>query len=265
VRLDRPCAAAVWAPRLPVAEWAAAHAVFSREGGNHWVFQQRVPEHWPVAVGDLAFLVGPTDFGHVGVFPEHAVCWRWMEKRIVAWNTQNGAARLRLLNLFAYTGGASLAAARVGAEVCHLDASPKSVAWARENAALNGLQDAPMRWIVDDVHKFLRREKRRDSRHTAIIVDPPSFGRGRRDEVFKIDTHLRELLSLCRDVLVEAPDFVILTCHTPGYTPLVLRNVLAQAMAGLAGRVEEQEMVLPCAADGFSIPSGACAMWAASG
>jgi 23S rRNA (cytosine1962-C5)-methyltransferase len=163
-----------------------------------------------------------------------------------------------ILNLFAYTGGATLAAAKAGADVCHVDASKTTVAWARENAALNKLEKAPIRWIVDDVVKFLRREVRRGIRYDGIILDPPTFGRGNKGEVFKIEKDLPEILDLCFQLLTPEPLFVILSSHTPGYTPLVLSHLLMQAKGGRKGTIEMGEMVIPGPLD---LTSGTYAGW----
>jgi 23S rRNA (cytosine1962-C5)-methyltransferase len=252
--VDRPCAQAVWRPLLPDDVWLRADAVFTRESGNKWEFRRRLPDWWPVEVGELVFRVEPTDFGHLGVFPEHAGAWSWLRTHA------GDSGRLSVLNLFAYSGGATLAAARLGWEVCHLDASRKMVNWARENSSLNGLSDAPIRWIVDDVHKFLKREERRERTYDGIILDPPSFGRGRRQEVFKIDDHLLSLLGLCRRVLSTSPRFVYLSCHTPGYTPLVLHHLLSQSIA-MDGKVETGEMTLGDGQGALPVPSGTYAVW----
>jgi len=257
--LDRPCAQAVWRPCLPAADWARADAWFTREEGNRWQQRRPLPESWQVTIDGLAFEVQPTDFGHIGVFPEHVRAWRWM--RDLRGRLPSDRAALSVLNLFAYSGGATLAAARLGFRVCHLDASRKMVTWARRNAQLNGLEDAPVRWIVDDVQKFLGREQRRGAVYDAVILDPPSFGRGTRQELFKIDTHLLDLMGQCRQVLSRQPAFVFLSCHTPGYTPLVLEHLLTQGMAGLGGKVEAGEMVLEGGEGVLPVPSGTYAVW----
>jgi 23S rRNA (cytosine1962-C5)-methyltransferase len=166
-----------------------------------------------------------------------------------------------VLNLFAYSGGATLAAAHAGAEVCHLDASKGMVQWARENAEINGLAGRPIRWIVDDAHKFLAREIKRGRRYDAVILDPPTFGRGQNDEIYKIERHLPETLALCRQVLSERPRFMLLSAHTPGFSPVVLANVLTQAIDGLGGGIASGEMILTGARDVLPLPSGAFARW----
>lgn len=242
--LARPCGQAVWRPLLPGHVWKGADARFTRDEGNRWSATRSLPEFWQASVQGLAFKVSPTDFGHIGIFPEHACQWSWIETKIPL-----AAQMLRkppqVLNLFAYTGGATLAAARAGACVCHLDASRSAVAWARENAALNSMQDKPIRWIIEDVLKFLQRELRRGVRYEGIILDPPSFGRGKQGEIFKIERDLQEILRLCRQLLSEKPLFVVFTSHTPGFTPLVMQYLLQQTMEGTAGTIETGEMILP--------------------
>ena len=258
--LARPCAQAVWAPALPGHIWKSADAHFSRDQGNRWTAIRSLPDSWETTLHGIKFKVVPTDFGHVGLFPEHSSQWAWMEERI-----RSVAKPPQVLNLFAYTGGATLAAARAGASVCHLDASRAAVAWARENAARNALEGKPIRWIIEDVAKFLQREVKRGVRYDGIILDPPSFGRGRQGEVFKIDRDLQELLQLVRKLLSEKPLFVIFTSHTPGFTPLVLDYLLQQALRGLNGALEAGEMTLPVLPEKgsaiFAVPSGSFARW----
>lgn len=259
ITLDRPRGGAVWAPRLPQAHWDQADARFEREDGNQWTVRSELPEQWIASLDGLQFYLRPTDFGHLGLFPEHREAWRWMERHIAAADRQ-----LNILNLFAYTGGASLAAARAGAKVCHLDASKKSVAWARENADLNHMTDAPIRWITDDVFKFLKREQRRESTYDGIILDPPNFGRGTRQEVFKIDDHIGELLADCRAVLTRQPAFVILTCHANTYSPLVLHHLLHQTFGELGGGIDCGEMTLSGDEGVLPVPNGTYAVWSRS-
>jgi 23S rRNA (cytosine1962-C5)-methyltransferase len=251
----RPCSQALWAPRLQKEIWDKADAFFSREDARGWKTRARLPEQWTIAFSGLHFKIAPTDFGHVGIFPEHSVVWEEMRALI------NAAKRpLNILNLFAYSGGATLAAAQAGAKVCHLDASKGMVAWARENAALNQLHNAPIRWIVDDVMKFLKREVKRGIFYDGLILDPPTFGRGNNGEVFKIEKEIGALLQLCRSVLSKDALFVFFTSHTPGMTPQVLEHLLDQMMHGAAGKLQSKEMLLP-AENGFAIPSGSIAKW----
>lgn len=242
--LMRPCSQAVWRPTLQ----QTADALFNRD--ERWVFHQKLPKTWTVKHGGVLFKIAPTDFGHLGLFPEHAELWEWMRPRV-----QKGS---RILNLFAYSGGVTLAAAQQGAEVCHLDASKGMVDWARENAALNHLQKAPIRWIVDDAIKFLKREKKRESFYDGIILDPPTFGRGSQGEVFKIEREILPLLDLCSELLTRKPLFVIFSCHTPGFTPLCLKHLLSQTMP--KGHLEAGEMALH-SPGALSIPSGSFARW----
>ena len=258
--LARPCAQAVWRRRLPLNQWREADASFSREPENTWHYAHKLPPEWVAELDGLSFKIMPTDFGHLGVFPEHHHLWLWVQdliKKAVAKDKEE----LHVLNLFAYSGGASLAAARAGAHVCHLDASKGMVAWARENAALNNLDKARIRWIIDDVHKFLVRESRRGKRYDGIILDPPTFGRGAQGEIFKIERDLPALLESCKELLVDDPLFVVLSCHTPGYSPLVMRHMMAQMMGTTSGRIEEGEMVLEGKEDVLPLPSGTFARW----
>jgi 23S rRNA (cytosine1962-C5)-methyltransferase len=263
VVLARPCAQAAWRPRLPAASWAAAHASFAREEGQRWMVRVDVPERWLVQIDGLRFELRRTDFGHLGIFPEQRMLWRWIgdELRIAA--KRHGRAPT-LLNLFAYSGGTTLAAAKAGAEVCHLDASKGMVSWARANAALNGLESAPIRWIVDDARKFLKREVKRGRRYDAIVLDPPTFGRGAKGEVYKIDEALRETLDAGGQLLSDDADFLLLSSHTPGLTPIVLANLVGQTAAGRRGRVESGEMILGESGDVLPLPNGAWARWTAA-
>ncbi|MGN0893083.1 MAG: class I SAM-dependent methyltransferase [Oligosphaeraceae bacterium] len=255
--LSRPCAQAVWAPQFPRL-WEEADALFSREQGARWQFRSpRLREGWRCSLGGVDFFLKPTDFGHVGIFPEHLLGWRLAGEAI---RQCQGPEAPAILNLFAYSGGATLACAKAGAQVCHLDASRKMTDWARENARLNHLEEAPIRWIVDDVTKFLKRELRRGRRYDGIILDPPSFGRGTCQELFQIDECMQELLGLCREILSPHPLFLLLTCHTPGYTPLVLSHLAIQSLP--TGRLRSGEMTLPTDEAGrLAVPCGAYAFW----
>jgi 23S rRNA (cytosine1962-C5)-methyltransferase len=251
--LDRPCAQAVWAPQF-LDRWEAATARFTREGGHNWDGRGRLADTWPVEVAGVRMKLSATDFGHIGVFPETRALWQWIRTTL-----QEEQRELTFLNLFAYSGGATLAAAQAGAKCCHLDASKGMVEWARDNARLNELQDAPIRWIVDDVIKFLRREVKRGNRYDAVLLDPPSFGRGKKGELYKIEESLITTLDLVHQVLSEQPAFVLLTSHTPGFSPIVLSNLLRQYHKG--GTIERGEMLLTGADEVMDVPNGNWARW----
>lgn len=255
--LVRPSPQAVWSPNLTEANWQKADATYIRSstGGGEWEFRRKLPERWEIEHRGFKFIIKPTGFGHLGLFPEQGESWGWVEERIKA-----AKRPVSVLNMFAYTGGSTLAAARGGASVCHLDASKGVVDWARENAALSGLNDRPIRWIVDDVEKFVKKEIKRGRRYDAIILDPPSFGRGAKGEVWKIEEGLLMLLADCRELLSDDPLFILLSCHSPGFTPLVLQNLLAEMMKGYTCMLSCGEMAIH-EATGRLLPSGAYARW----
>ncbi|MBN1826614.1 MAG: class I SAM-dependent methyltransferase [Candidatus Eisenbacteria bacterium] len=251
--LVRPAAQAAWKRRLSRAAWSKADASFDRSDGNRWQNRSALPERWVVTIEGIRLHLSATDFGHVGVFPEQSGQWSWIRRR--------AAAPCRVLNLFAYSGGSTLAAAQGGAEVCHLDASRGMVERAAENAELCGLAGAPIRWIVDDAIKFLGREAKRGRKYDGLILDPPSFGRGRRGEVFKIRDGIARLMELSERLLSDKPSFVLLTCHTPEYSPRVLGNLLASVKARFGGKLETGEMLLTGGPEVLPLPSGAYARW----
>jgi len=258
ITLDRPCAQAVWNPASPKI-WQQADAFFTRKAGLEWRGREKLPDSWHATVNGIKMKLSTTDFGHLGVFPETRQMWDW----ITATLTREAPKRqkpLNFLNLFAYSGGATLAGAKAGAQCCHVDASKGMVQWARKNAAINGLEDHPIRWIVDDVNKFLQRELRRGIRYDAILLDPPSFGRGKGGELYKIEHALLETLELVKSVLSDQPCFVYLTSHTPGFTPIVLNNLLQQLLPN--GKMECGEMLLTGDDAVYPVPSGTWSRWA---
>jgi 23S rRNA (cytosine1962-C5)-methyltransferase len=256
--IARPCAQAAWRPVLTIQDWDKADAHFSREPENRWSSKTKLPDQWTIDVDGIQFKISPTDFGHLGIFPEQRASWSWIRKTIE--NAKKTRKEIRVLNLFAYSGGSTLASALAGADVCHLDASKGMVTWANDNAKINNLEKAPIRWIIDDVNKFLKRELRRGKKYDGIILDPPTFGRGAKGEVFKIEEAIQELLDDCRQLLTDNPLFVLLSCHTPGFTPMVLRHLLDQTMPA-GGHVIEGEMLLEGKKEVFPIPSGTYAIW----
>lgn len=249
--LLRPDPQAVW----PMQK-ASADAVYHRSasGGGHWEFSRALPESWTIAYGDLNFIVRPTGFKHTGLFPEQAVNWDWMRGLLSA---RKGKARV--LNLFAYTGGATCACAAAGAEVAHVDAAKGMVAWARQNAAGSGLAGAPVRYLVDDCVKFVKRELRRGSRYDGILMDPPSYGRGPDGEMWKIEDSLFSLVSDCAGLLSDDPAFFLINSYTTGLAPSVLCDVLTVALP--KGCVESGEVGLPIQRGGLVLPCGASGRW----
>lgn len=239
--LVRPCSQALWQPR-DASAWSRANAAFDREDGNHWHGRGGLPKEWTIETAGIKFKLSGTDFGHLGIFPEQRAQWKWIRETVRA-RVEKGGKLPSVLNLFAYSGGSTLASALGGAEVCHLDASKGMVQWARDNAALNGLQEHPIRWITDDVHKFLRREFRRDRKYDAVIFDPPTFGRGANGETYKIERDLKETIGLVKAVLSDTPLFVLFSSHTPGLSCIVAENIISQAFP-TAARVESGEMLL---------------------
>jgi 23S rRNA (cytosine1962-C5)-methyltransferase len=263
VTLARPCAQAVWQPQLPETLWRKATARFFRDGQKtRWSGREHLPATWNIGVDGMVFRLSSTDFGHLGIFPEQREQWCLIRELATTFADRHGRPA-RIINLFAYSGGSTLAAAHGGAEVCHVDASKGMVEWARQNAALNALEGAPIRWIVDDVAKFLEREERRGRRYDSVILDPPSYGRGARGEIFKIESDLPLLLRSIRRLLSDTPLGVLLSCHTPELTPIALSHLLAQELAGVpGGRIEHGEMLLRGPSDRvLPVPSGSFARW----
>ena len=246
--LARPCSQAMWRPQLDEAQWNRADASFDREDGNRWHGRGNLPKEWNIETAGVKFKLGGTDFGHLGIFPEQRAQWKWIRENAAPHN----GAQLKVLNLFAYSGGSTMAAALAGAEVCHLDASRGMVEWARDNARLNGLAEHPIRWIVDDAHKFMRREIRRGHSYDCIILDPPSFGRGASGETYKIERDLKDTLQLAKELLSPKPRFVLFSSHTPGLSQIVAENILSQLFAD--ARLESGEMLLEGKA--LQCPSG---------
>ena len=261
VTLIRPDPQIIWKCSGEAPEWRTAHAKYNRSssGGGSWDYRRKLPESWQIKYGELTFMVKPTGFKHTGLFPEQAVNWDY------CMNAIRGADRpINVLNLFAYTGGATVACAKAGASVCHVDAAKGMVAWAKENARLTGLQEAPIRWIVDDCAKFVEREIRRGKTYDAIIMDPPSYGRGPGGEVWKLEENLFPFVKLCARVLSDKPLFVILNSYTTGLAPSVLGYIL-QMLVGkrFGGRVTWDELGLPCTQSGMALPCGATGRWTA--
>ena len=233
-----------------------AHYHRSKKGGGQWEFFD-LPEQWDLHYRNLTFHLKPFSFKHTGLFPEQAVNWDWFSEKI-----HNAGRPVKVLNLFAYTGGATLAAAAAGAAVTHVDASKGMVTWAKENAAASGLSEAPIRWLVDDCVKFVEREIRRGNHYDGIIMDPPSYGRGPKGEVWKIEEKIYSLVCLCEKLLSENPLFFLINSYTTGLQPAVLSYMLGSAVAKKhGGIVEAEEIGLPVSASGLVLPCGASGRW----
>lgn len=258
VVLIRPDPQVIWnTPKEhPLWHRADARYVRSKEGGGHWECRRQLPEAWNINYKDLQFKISPTGFKHTGLFPEQAVNWDMMREKIT------GAGRsIKVLNLFAYTGGATLAAASAGASVCHVDAAKGMVHWARENAELSYLAERPIRWIVDDCAKFVEREIRRGNTYDAIIMDPPSYGRGPGGEVWKLEDQIYDLVKLCTGVLSDEPLFFLLNSYTTGLSASAMAYVLGVNMQKFGGGVSAEEIGLPVTASGMVLPCGSSAIW----
>ncbi len=233
-----------------------AHYHRSSRGGGEWEFFS-LPEQWSIHYGELTFHLKPFSFKHTGLFPEQAVNWDWFSKLI-----RNAGRPVKVLNLFAYTGGATCAAAKAGAAVTHVDASKGMVGWAKENAQASGLADAPIRWLVDDCVKFVEREIRRGNRYDAIIMDPPSYGRGPKGEIWKIEEQIHPFIALCAKLLSDNPLFFLVNSYTTGLAPAVLTYLLStEIAAGRGGTVLSEEIGLPVTATGLVLPCGAAGRW----
>lgn len=258
--LIRPDPQIIWNTPRENLLWGRAEGRYIRssKGGGQWEFHTRMEESWTIGWGELRFRIRPTGFKHTGLFPEQAVNWTWMGEQIRA--ARASGRTVRVLNLFAYTGGATLACAAAGAEVCHVDASRGMVAWARENAALSGLEDRPVRWIVDDCEKFVARELKRGKRYDGIIMDPPSYGRGPGGEVWRLEEQIYDMVSLCARALSEAPLFFLLNSYTTGLSPAVMEYLLGAALRR-KGALSSSEIGLPVKESGMVLPCGSTAVW----
>ena len=259
VILIRPDPQIIWNTPKQLALWKQAHARYRRSstGGGAWQILKKVPPVWKISYGDLRFQLKTMGFKHTGVFPEQAVNWDFTGNLI-----RNAPKPLKVLNLFAYTGGATLACAQAGASVCHVDASKGMVAWARENAAASGLSDRPIRWLVDDCIKFVQREQRRGNRYDGIIMDPPSYGRGPGGEVWKLEEQLFSLVELCRSILSPDAKFFLLNSYTTGLSPSVMEYLLGVLLQKpMGGRVASDEIGLPVTSTGQVLPCGSTAIW----
>lgn len=255
--LVRPDPQVIWNTPKNAPGWKRPNAIYhrSKKGGGEWEFFD-LPKQWQIRYGSLCFQLKPFSFKHTGLFPEQAVNWDWFSKKI-----KEAGRPVKVLNLFAYTGGATLAAAAAGAQVTHVDASKGMVTWAKENAQASGLADAPIRWLVDDCVKFVERELRRGNHYDGIIMDPPSYGRGPKGEIWKIEDNIHALIQLCARLLSKKPIFFLLNSYTTGLAPAVLTYMLSTELKRFGGRVDAQEIGLPVSTNGLVLPCGASGRW----
>ncbi len=258
VILCRPDPQTIW-PRTDEKLWKRAQAVYHRSesGGGEWEFLQKLPERWTVAHSGLSFYVRPTGFKHTGLFPEQAANWLWMDSLI----RKDGRKDLKVLNLFGYTGGATLACAAAGAHVTHVDAAKGMVLWAKENRELSRLPEDRFRWIVEDALRFVQRELRRGNAYDGILMDPPSYGRGPSGEVWKLENELYGLVDTCAQALSREPLFFLVNSYTTGFQASVLGNMLEKCVVSrFGGKTDSEELCLPVTTGGV-LPCGASGRW----
>jgi 23S rRNA (cytosine1962-C5)-methyltransferase len=254
--LERPDPQALWEKHLPSSEWAKAQGRYTREGREGKWESTGLPKEWQISYGGFTFIIRPTSFKHTGLFPEQLPNWEWIQEKI-----KTARRPVSVLNLFAYTGGATLAAARAGASVTHVDASKVAMSWARDNATASGLTDAPIRWITEDVLAFIKREIKRGTRYDAIIMDPPAFGHGPSGELWKIEENLLELMGLCADLLSDTPLFVLMSGYAAGYSPLAFGYNLEIFEKKFGGTIECGDLAIAEQGSERILPCGIFARW----
>lgn len=257
--LRRPDPQIIWPLTQETKQWKNANARYHRSssGGGKWEQHTPLPERWTIRYGDLSFHIKPTGFKHTGLFPEQAINWQWMMDKI-----SSARRPVKVLNLFAYTGGATLACARAGAEVCHVDAAKGVVTWAKENLQLSGMGNSPVRFITDDVFKFVQREQRRGNRYDAIIMDPPSYGRGPNGEMWKLENDLYTFIQTCQQILSPNPLFMLINSYTTGLSATVISNLLAMTIRQqYGGTISSGEIGLPVTASKLVLPCGILGRW----
>ena len=262
--LVRPDPQIIWKEKQFPSKWKNINARYDRSntGGGHWEYKNKLPESWQINYKNLTFNIKPMGFKHTGLFPEQAVNWDWMMDKISK-TIKNQKREVKVLNLFAYTGGATVACLASGASVCHVDSSKGMVAWAKENVESSGLKERPVRYIVDDVIKFVNREIRRGNKYDAIIMDPPSYGRGTNGEVWKFEENIAELVKICMQVLSDNPIFFLINSYTTGVSSMVLENLLKINMQSknVKGIFENGEIGIPMTNSDLILPCGIYAKW----
>ena len=258
IYLVRPDPQIIWKNKSYPNKWGQANARYNRSntGGGAWEYKKRLPESWQIKYKNLTFNIKPMGFKHTGLFPEQAVNWDWMIKKI-----KDSKREINVLNLFAYTGGATVACLSAGAKVCHVDSSKGMTTWAKENVESSGLRDRPVRFIIDDVIKFVQREIRRERKYDAIIMDPPSYGRGKNGEVWQFENNISDLVELCTKVLSDDPLFFLINSYTTGISSKVLENLLYLNMKKYKGIISSGEIGLPMKDSKLVLPCGIYGRW----
>lgn len=258
IKLIRPDPQIIWKNKSIPSEWKLANARYNRSntGGGAWEYSKRLPESWQVKYKNLTFNIKPMGFKHTGLFPEQAVNWDWMINKI-----KQSKRDIKVLNLFAYTGGATVACLSAGASVCHVDSSKGMTTWAKENVESSGLREKPVRFIIDDVVKFVQREIRRGNKYDAIIMDPPSYGRGKNGEVWQFENNIADLVELCTQVLSDDPLFFLINSYTTGISSKVLANLLELNMKRYNGKITSGEVGLPMKNSKLVLPCGIYGRW----
>ncbi len=256
--LIRPDPQIIWKNQSFQDEWKKANATYTRSktGGGAWSYKTKLPSVWQVKYKNLVFNIKPMGFKHTGLFPEQAVNWEWMIDKI-----KSAKRQVKVLNLFAYTGGATVACLSAGAAVCHVDSSKGMVSWAKENVNSSGLKEKQIRYIVDDVIKFVQREIRRGNTYDAIIMDPPSYGRGTSGEVWQFESNISDLVELCTKVLSKEPLFFLINSYTTGISGEVLSNILKLNMKKYKGKISAGEIGLPMSNSNLVLPCGIYGRW----
>lgn len=258
IKLIRPDPQIIWKNKSFPNEWKNANARYNRSntGGGAWEYKKRLPESWQVKYKNLTFNIKPMGFKHTGLFPEQAVNWDWTINKI-----QQSKRNIKVLNLFAYTGGATVACLSAGASVCHVDSSKGMTTWAKENVESSGLREKPVRFIIDDVVKFVQREIRRGNKYDAIVMDPPSYGRGKNGEVWQFENNIADLVELCMQVLSDDPLFFLINSYTTGISSKVLANLLELNMKNYKGKITSGEIGLPMKNSNLVLPCGIYGRW----
>lgn len=261
VRLVRPDPQALWQKTLAIQAWDGVDASYVREGREgEWKAKKPLPKEWPIEIGGLTVRIKPTSFKHTGVFPEQVPNWQWLRESVEK-AKNSGKQEVSVLNLFGYTGGATIAALQAGASVCHVDASKSAVSWARENAELSGVANKPVRWIIEDVLTFVEREIKRGNKYDFILMDPPAFGHGPKDELWKFEEHFLELMRLCKELLSEQPCGILINGYAAGYSASAFAYNLIPFVEQYGGDIEFGELTIEETAGKRLLPCGIFARW----